>query len=73
MDRKSAYKARSTAGALDRATRQVRADNKRKTDRAELLMTKRGLGDLTNQKQTQREKEKPPTLKETGKLQGALA
>ena len=67
MDRKSAYKAKSTAGALDRATRQLRADDKRKRDRADLLMTKRGLSDLTNQK-TQREKEKPITLKETGKF-----
>ena len=67
MDRKSAYKAKSTTGALDRAARQVRADNKRKTDRADLLMTKRGLTDLTNQKNAQREKEKPATLNETGK------
>lgn len=67
MDRKSAYKAKSTAGALDRTTRQLRADDKRKRDRADLLMTKRGLSDLTNQK-TQREKEKPITLKETGKF-----
>ena len=68
MDRKSAYKAKSTTGALDRAARQVRADNKRKTDRADLLMTKRGLNDLTNQRKPQREKEKTTTLKENGKL-----
>ena len=68
MDRKSAYKAKSTTGALDRATRQIRADDKRKRDRADLLMTRRGLGDLTNKENTQSKKEKPMTLKESGKF-----
>ena len=68
MDRKSAYKVKSSSGALDRAARQLRADDKRKKDRADLLMSKRGLSDLTNQERTQRETVKPTSSKESGKL-----
>ena len=70
MDRRSAYRSKSTS-KFDRGARQLRADDKRKEDRAIIIILRRGPSDANEtliRAVAQRQKDRPAATGGTGKL-----